>query len=86
MKVPELFRHLIPFAKNWAIGDDVERIEFMKRTPDEYLRLLVEVVGPFDCAIWNWCSSLHNDIPVADEVVIFDGLLQAVSEAKIMLQ
>ncbi len=28
-KVPERLRHLIPFAKHWSIGDDVERVDVM---------------------------------------------------------
>jgi hypothetical protein len=77
---------LIPLAKRWCIGDDVQRIELMKLTQNNELRTLVEAVQPFDDKIWNWCSSHHDDIPVPDEVVVFDGLLQAAAEARIVLE
>jgi hypothetical protein len=81
-KVPEPFRHLIPLAKHWSIGDDVERINLMRLTPEEELKALVLAVRPFTDAIWNWCSSHQDDIPVPDEVVVFDALSEAAAEAE----
>jgi hypothetical protein len=81
-KVPEAFRHLIPLAKHWSIGDDVERHNLMRLTPDDEVKALVLAVRPFTDAIWNWCSSHDADIPVPDEVVVFEALAQAAAEAE----
>ena len=80
-KVPEHFRHLIPLAQHWSIGDDVERADMMWLTPYEELKAMVLAVSPLSDQIWHWCSSHHTDIPVPDEVVIFDMLSQAAAEA-----
>src|SRR5437016_2460173 len=81
-KVPEYLRHLIPLAKHWSIGDDVERADMMWLTPYEELRAMVLEVRPFRDEIWDWCSSHHADIPVPDEVVVFDMLLEAADGAE----
>jgi hypothetical protein len=30
-KVPEPLRHLVPLARRWGVGDDVERMELIER-------------------------------------------------------
>ena len=80
-KVPERFRQLIPLARHWSIGDDVERADMMWLTPYEELKAMVLAVRPFRDEIWNWCSSHHADVPVPDEVTVFDMLHQAAAEA-----
>jgi hypothetical protein len=82
MKVPERLRHLIPLAKHWSIGDDVERADMMWLTPYEELKALVLAVRPFRDDIWNWCSPHHTDAPVPDEVTLFDMLSQSAAEAE----
>jgi hypothetical protein len=81
-KVPDQLRHLIPLAKHWSIGDDVERANMMWLTPYEELKAMVFAVGPFRDDIWKWCSSHHKDTPVPDEVIVFDALGQAAAEAE----
>ena len=85
-KVPMRFRHLIALAGIWSIGDDVERIDFMGLTSNEDLECLIAAVEPLDDEIWQWCSSHHQDVPVPDEVLVFDYLLQATAEARQMLK
>lgn len=84
LKIPEQFRHLVSLAKYWSVGDDVERINLMCHTPFDELRSLTVAVRPLRDEIWQWCSSHHGDIPVPDEVVIFDMLSQASAEAEVM--
>jgi hypothetical protein len=80
--VPEQLRHLIPLAKHWSIGDDVELANMMWLTPHEELEALVLAVRPFRDDICEWCSSHHGDRPVPDEVVVFDALLDAAGYAE----
>jgi hypothetical protein len=80
--VPESIRHLIPLAKYWSIGDDVERADMMWLTPYADLKAMVLAVLPFADVIGKWCSSHHADIPVPDEVVVFDMLTEAAAEAE----
>ncbi len=81
LKVPERLRHLVPLAKHWSIGDDLERADMMWLTPYEDLKAMVLAVWPFRDEIWNWCSSHYQDVPVPHEVVLFDMLGQAAAEA-----
>jgi hypothetical protein len=80
--VPERLRHLIPLAEYWSVGDDSERADLMWLTKPEDLKAMVLTVRPFRDEIWNWCSSHHKDIPVPDEVTLFDMLGQAAAEAE----
>ena len=81
-RVPERLQHLVELAKYWSIGDDVERADMMWLTPRQELKALVSAVRPYCDEIWHWCSSHHSDIPVPDEVVVFDMLSQAAAEAE----
>lgn len=81
-KVPEHLRHLITFAKHWSIGDDVERADVMWLTPYEELKAFVLAVRPFRNEIWEWCSRHHAEIPVPDEVILFDMMSEAAAEAE----
>jgi glutamyl/glutaminyl-tRNA synthetase len=85
-KVPQALRQLLSLAKYWSIGDDVERLAVMRVTEKEELSSLVEAIQSFENEIWEWCSSHHSDIPVPDEVIVFDRLLQAAAEARQMLK
>ena len=79
--VPESFRHLIPLAKHWSIGDDIERSDMMWLTPREELEALVLAVRPFSELIGKWCMTHHSDDTVSDEVVLFVMLTEAAAEA-----
>jgi hypothetical protein len=80
-EVPEGLRHLIPFAKHWCIGDDRERSDLMWLTPAEDLSSFVAAVWPVREEIERWSRSRRQDIPVPDEVIAFDQMMQAVAEA-----
>lgn len=82
LKVPERFRHLVPLAKYWSIGDDVERADMMWLTRYEELKELVLAVRPFADEISIWCCTYHADVAVANEVILFQMLGRAVAEAE----
>lgn len=82
LNVPERIRHLIPLARHWSVGDDSERGDLMLLTPAEELKALVVAVRPYQDEIRQWCSAHHADVPVPDEVVLFDMLSQAAAEAE----
>jgi hypothetical protein len=76
--VPEQLRHLIPYAKYWSIGDDVDRAKLMARTSKARKRALVDAVWPHWAELHAWCES--NDW--SDEGVIFVNLIVATAEAR----
>jgi hypothetical protein len=83
-KVPEQFRHLIPHAKYWSVGDDVERCRLMARTSLAQKRALVDAVWPLWKELNAWCDEAHGfATPVPDEVVIFEMLFEPVAEARV---
>lgn len=82
-QVPEKFRHLIPFARYWSIGDDVDRVNLMKRTSRARKKALVDAVRPLWAELSEWCDESHGfATPVPEEVVIFEMLFEAVAEAE----
>lgn len=81
LKVPEHLRHLTSLAKYWSVCDDVERANLMWLTSHEELKALVTAVLRLQERIRQWCSSHRADVPVPDEVVIFDMLSEAAAEA-----
>lgn len=80
-KVPERLRSLIGYAKHWAIGDDIERGDLMWLTPREELQAFVDSVWPLRDEIESWCRAQRDHVPVPDEVVLFDQMLEAAAEA-----
>jgi hypothetical protein len=81
-KVPEDLRDLVPLARKWAIGDDVERADFMKSATIEEKKELVDRVSPKMDRIERYCAPLREQIPAPDEVVLFDMLMESVEEAR----
>ena len=79
--VPEAFRPLLPFARIWSIGDDVERHEFMESTARETLKEMVDAVYPHFDALAEWSLAETQKVPVRDEVVLLDMLAEAAAEA-----
>jgi hypothetical protein len=77
-EVPERLRHLIEYAKHWAIEDETERGDLMWLTPTEELRAFVNAVWPLRDEIKFWCL-LHRD-SVPEEVYLFDQMIWAVAE------
>lgn len=80
-RVPEAFRHLLPLARHWAVGDDRERANLMWLTDTEELRRFVDAVWTQFEAIDAWCGSRRGLVPVPDEVVLFDMMLEAAADA-----
>lgn len=80
-RIPERFCHLIDFAKTWAIGDDEERSNFMWLMPYGELKAFVDAVRPVMGEIEAWCAGHRDEVPVPDEVVLFDMMLEAAAEA-----
>lgn len=81
-KVPEKFRHLLPWARQWSIGDDVIRAEVMDQTPYEEKKAFVEAVSPYIEEIFVWTDSYHKKGgPIPDEVVIFEMIWEPCEEA-----
>jgi len=85
--IPEKLRHLIPLAKEWAIGDDVERSEYMDRineTLHPQLQAFVDAVWPLLQPIQDWCQAQETKTPVPDEAVLFSMMCEACAEAGAM--
>jgi hypothetical protein len=79
-KVPRDLHIIVPYAKKWAICDDVERIEYRNQVSskdtDEFYRVVASKVE----AIEAYCDLHREEIPVPDEVVLFDLMLEAFAE------
>jgi hypothetical protein len=85
-KVPEKFRHLVPYAKFWSIGNDEQRCRLMARTSLARKKALVDAVRPLWDELSAWCDRAHGfATPVPDEVVIFEMLFEPVAEAEMAL-
>lgn len=51
-------------------------------TPYEELKAFVLAVRPLRDEMCEWCSRHHEDIPLPDEVVLFDMMSEAAIEAE----
>ena len=81
-KIPQAFRHLVEYAKYWAIGDDVERSRLMGLTLEKELQTFVDAAWPLRDEIDAWCRS-HDDLRlIPDEAVLFDMMMNALAEAE----
>ena len=81
-QVPEKLRHLIPHAKTWAIGDDVERLAFIESQPIEKKRAFVDAVRPHFEDLRSWSVARQSETPVPDEVVLLDMMSEAAAEVE----
>ena len=79
-RVPEELRSLIPLAKQWAIGDDVERDRYERSVSREERKAFVETVGPKMKTVEAFCAKHRDEIPVPDEVVLFDMMSETYEE------
>ena len=75
--VPETLRSLLRFAGEWAIGDDVERRDFIAAAPDEEKRAFVEAVTPLFAEIEAYARTHERAVPVPDEVIVLNLLAEA---------
>lgn len=71
-RVPEQFRHLIPLAKEWSIGDDVELETYIQAASEEKKKEFAAAFAPHFVGLQKWSESCSRMIPVPDEVVLFD--------------
>jgi hypothetical protein len=78
-RVPEELRHLIPYAKYWSIGDDVDRAKLMAKASKARKKALVDAVWPHWAELNTWCES--NDW--SDAGIIFTNLIEATVEARL---
>ena len=79
--VPAKLHHLIPYAKYWCIGDDIERGNLMWLTPPEELSEFVAAVWPLCSEINDWCRCHYGEVPIPNEVVVFGMMTEAATEA-----
>ena len=85
-KVPEEFRHLIPLAMEWSIGDDTERDSYIAASSDEKRRALVEAFKPHFDRLWKWHQACSHLVPQPHELVLFDDAANAANEVAYLLQ
>lgn len=83
--VPTEFRHLIPLAKEWSIGDDLELDAYINACSKEKKQELVAAFQPFFEGLWNWHLSCEKMCPQPDELILFDMAAHAAATAQAML-
>lgn len=71
-KIPPALRHLLPLAREWSIGDDVELDAYIAAASDEQLRRFVDAFAPHFDALEAWHNELSDLVPQPDELVLFD--------------
>jgi len=80
-RIPAHLRHLLDYARTWAIGDDVERDHFMRSVPPAEKKAFVDAVDPLQDELAKWSAEHRHDVPVPDEVVLYDMMAEAAAEA-----
>lgn len=85
-RVPEQFRHLIPLAKEWSIGDDVELDAYISAASEEKKKEFAAAFGPYFDGLQKWSESCSQMVPQPDEVVLFDTASNAAATVFSMLQ
>ena len=86
LKVPEKFRALLPLAREWCIGDDVELDAFIREASEERKRKFVEAFLPHFDGLWQWHEECAQLVPQPDELVLFDIAANAAATVQISLQ
>lgn len=78
-RVPESLRHLVPLARQWGIGDDVERMEFIERSSAADRDALADALDPHHADITAWLDSFEpGEMP--DEAAAFMYMQLALEE------
>jgi hypothetical protein len=80
-RVPERLRPLLQFANEWAIGDDVERSDFIAGAPYNQKKAFVEAVTPLFDDIDTYARLNERAVPVPDEVIVLNLLAEAADVA-----
>lgn len=78
--IPEELHEIIPYAKLWAIGDDVERSNYVSVVPLEEKKAFVDKVKPLFDTIERYCNENRDQAPVPDEVVLLDMMCETYTE------
>lgn len=71
-KVPAEFRHLLPLAKKWSIGDDDELDMYIAAASEQQKNELIAAFGPHFAGLWKWHKECEHLTPQPDELVLFD--------------
>ena len=79
-RIPAALRHLVPYARVWAIGDDEERGAFAETQSSGQKCAFMDAVRPHFAELEAWCAAQRTETPVPDEVVLFDMMAEAAAE------
>jgi hypothetical protein len=80
--VPAELRHLIPLAKEWSIGDDLELDAYIEAASEEKKRELVAGFKPHFDGLEKWHQACEQTIPQPDELILFDIAARAAATAQ----
>ena len=83
--VPEEFHHLIPLAKEWSIGDDVELNAYITAASEANKKAFVAAFSPHFDTLWKWHPACEHRVPQPDELVMFDIAANAAATVQSML-
>ena len=75
--IPAEFRHLLPLAKEWSIGDDAELDAYIDAAPLQKKQDLVDAFRPHFDGLWQWHQRCEHLVPQPDELVLFDTAANA---------
>jgi hypothetical protein len=77
--VPQEFRHLLPMAQRWGVGDDNERSELTNKAGTADKQALQNAVNPYRQQINSWLDSYGRN-PMPAEAAAFMYMLLAMEE------
>ena len=78
-KIPEDFKNLLPFIKEWAISDDQERSDKIKRTSKAKLQKLLDAIEPKLDLIDKYLDTFRNK-PMHYEATLIENLGELAAE------
>jgi hypothetical protein len=78
-KVPEPLRHLVPLARRWGVGDDVERMELIERSSQPDRQALAAALAPYHGEITAWLDSFGSG-SMTEEAAAFMYMQLALEE------
>jgi hypothetical protein len=79
--VPERFRHLLPLASRFGIGDDVCRAHFIRKAPKREQKHHLAQAEPHLDDIKRWVDTYEAD-SLPPEAALFFWLLVALEEMR----
>lgn len=83
LDVPEGFRQFIPLLKKWAISDDTLRFRFVRSSSDEEKTEFVDILEPYESAIYTWLAGPEARGPAFTEAYLaFSVMMIALDEAR----